>query len=58
MVDIPSSVNWGRPRSDTPWDNSVVLVAYTRSSRIAKTFQVEKERHTNVYVDGDCSGIL
>ena len=41
----------GRPRGDTSWGYSVVVVTWTRSSRITKTYQEGKERHMNVYVD-------
>ena len=51
VVDIPSSVIGERPRIDTSWDYNVVVVAETRSSRIAKTYQEGKERHMNVYVN-------
>ena len=47
-TDILRGVKRGRLRSDTSWDYSVVVVAETRLSRIAKTYQEGKEGHMNV----------
>ena len=50
-TDILRAVKRGRPRRDTLWDYSVVVVTETRSSRIAKTYQEGREQHMNVYVN-------